>query len=93
LPPFFSRTRASPQIRRTGRKFFTQRHLITEPPGRTRDATLPATERDEQIVHLITRHQRQLAVYVRSLVPQRADAEEVLQEVNLSRFQLCRSVS
>jgi RNA polymerase sigma-70 factor, ECF subfamily len=37
----------------------------------------------EQFVALITRYQRRLQVYVRGLVPHSADAEEVLQEVNL----------
>jgi RNA polymerase sigma-70 factor (ECF subfamily) len=37
----------------------------------------------EQIVQLITRYQRRLFVYIRSLLPLRAEADEVLQEVNL----------
>jgi len=42
------------------------------------------TDKDrEQIVGLITQYQRRLQVYVRSLVPNHADADEVLQEVNL----------
>jgi RNA polymerase sigma-70 factor (ECF subfamily) len=42
------------------------------------------TDKDrEQIVALITRYQRRLQVYVRSLVANLADADEVLQEVNL----------
>src|SRR3954465_10038924 len=42
------------------------------------------TDQDrEQIIGLITRYQRRLQVYVRGLVPNQADADEVLQEVNL----------
>jgi RNA polymerase sigma-70 factor (ECF subfamily) len=42
------------------------------------------TEHDrEQLVGLIAQYQRRLQVYIRSLVPDYADAEEVLQEVNL----------
>lgn len=41
----------------------------------------------EEFLTLLTGHQRRLAGYVRALVPQRADADEVLQEVNLY---LCR---
>ena len=39
--------------------------------------------RTDQIVQLLTNVQQQLARYVRTLVPNRADAEEVLQETNL----------
>ena len=38
---------------------------------------------DDKIVELLTGVQQQLARYVRTLVPNRADAEEVLQETNL----------
>jgi len=41
------------------------------------------TNRDDKIVELLTGAQQQLARYVRTLVPNRADAEEVLQETNL----------
>jgi RNA polymerase sigma-70 factor (ECF subfamily) len=41
----------------------------------------------EQFIELVTSHQRRLEGYVRTLVPNRADAEEILQEVNLY---LCR---
>ncbi len=42
------------------------------------------TEHDrEQLVGLIAQYQRRLQVYIRSLVPEHADAEEILQEVNL----------
>jgi RNA polymerase sigma-70 factor (ECF subfamily) len=42
------------------------------------------TEHDrEQLVGLIAQYQRRLQVYIRSLVPDHADAEEILQEVNL----------
>jgi RNA polymerase sigma-70 factor (ECF subfamily) len=42
------------------------------------------TENDrEQLVGLIAQYQRRLQVYIRSLVPVHADAEELLQEVNL----------
>jgi RNA polymerase sigma-70 factor, ECF subfamily len=41
------------------------------------------TQRTDQIVQLLTGVQQQLTQYVRSLVPHRADAEEVLQETNL----------
>jgi RNA polymerase sigma-70 factor (ECF subfamily) len=37
----------------------------------------------DQIVQLLTNVQQQLTRYVRTLVPNRADAEEVLQETNL----------
>ena len=40
-------------------------------------------EQYEPIVRLIAQHQRRLLLYIRSLVPHRADAEEVLQEVTL----------
>ncbi len=42
-----------------------------------------ASERNDQIVQLLTNVQQQLTRYVRTLVPNRADAEEVLQETNL----------
>lgn len=38
-------------------------------------------------VTLLTSHQQRLAVFVRSLVPRRADADEVLQNVNLFLWQ------
>jgi RNA polymerase sigma-70 factor (ECF subfamily) len=38
---------------------------------------------NEQFLMLLTSHQRRLAGYVRTLVVNRADAEEILQEVNL----------
>jgi RNA polymerase sigma-70 factor (ECF subfamily) len=41
------------------------------------------TEQREQLVQLLTHYQRRLFVYLRTLVPRRGDAEEVLQEVNL----------
>lgn len=34
-------------------------------------------------MQLLTQYQRRLLVYIRTLIPQRSDAEEVLQEVNL----------
>jgi RNA polymerase sigma-70 factor (ECF subfamily) len=37
----------------------------------------------ERIMALLTGHQRRLMIYIRSLVPNRTDAEEILQEVNL----------
>lgn len=37
----------------------------------------------EELVSLLTGVQRRLYLYIRSMVPQREDAEEVLQEVNL----------
>jgi RNA polymerase sigma-70 factor, ECF subfamily len=40
-------------------------------------------ERNDQIVQLLTGVQQQLVRYVRTLVPQQADADEVLQETNL----------
>lgn len=43
----------------------------------------PAIPRDEAIVSLLTAHQQRLMVFVRSMVPHRADADEVLQNVNL----------
>ena len=39
--------------------------------------------RNDQIVQLLTNVQQQLTRYVRTLVPNQADAEEVLQETNL----------
>jgi RNA polymerase sigma-70 factor, ECF subfamily len=41
------------------------------------------SQRSDQIMQLLTGVQQQLTRYVRSLVPHRADAEEVLQETNL----------
>jgi RNA polymerase sigma-70 factor (ECF subfamily) len=38
---------------------------------------------NEQFLVLLTSHQRRLMGYIRALVPNKADAEEVLQEVNL----------
>ena len=38
---------------------------------------------NEQFLVLLTSHQRRLMGYVRALIPHKADAEEVLQEVNL----------
>ena len=38
---------------------------------------------DDQFLTLLNSHQRRLVGYLRALVPNRADAEEVLQEVNL----------
>jgi RNA polymerase sigma-70 factor (ECF subfamily) len=40
-------------------------------------------ESSEHIVQLLTNAQQQLTRYVRTLVPNRSDAEEVLQETNL----------
>jgi RNA polymerase sigma-70 factor (ECF subfamily) len=37
----------------------------------------------EQILALLTNHQRRLVGYLRTLVPNRTDADEILQEVNL----------
>ncbi len=42
-----------------------------------------ASQRNDQIVQLLTNVQQQLTRYVRTLVPNRDDAEEVLQETNL----------
>jgi RNA polymerase sigma-70 factor, ECF subfamily len=42
-----------------------------------------AAARNDRIVELLTAVQQQLTRYVRTLVPNRADAEEVLQETNL----------
>jgi RNA polymerase sigma-70 factor (ECF subfamily) len=41
------------------------------------------TVQSESILQLITQYQRRLFVYIRTLVLQRNDAEEILQEVNL----------
>lgn len=41
------------------------------------------SNRDDKIVELLTGSQQQLARYVRTLVPNRSDADEVLQETNL----------
>ena len=38
---------------------------------------------NDQVVTLLTGHQQALLQYIRTLLPRRADAEEVLQEVNL----------
>ncbi len=40
-------------------------------------------EQAELISQLMAGHQQRLSGYIRSLVPQRADAEDILQEVNL----------
>jgi RNA polymerase sigma-70 factor (ECF subfamily) len=40
-------------------------------------------QRNEELLGLITRHQRPLLHYISRLVPRDTDAEEVLQEVNL----------
>ncbi len=42
-----------------------------------------ASNRNDKIVELLTGVQQLLTRYVRTLVPNRADAEEVLQETNL----------
>jgi RNA polymerase sigma-70 factor (ECF subfamily) len=42
---------------------------------------------NEQFLTLLTSHQRRLVGYLRMLVPNRTDAEEILQEVNLH---ICR---
>jgi RNA polymerase sigma-70 factor, ECF subfamily len=39
---------------------------------------------DELIAQLLASHQQRLSGYVRTLVPNRADAEELLQEINLT---------
>jgi RNA polymerase sigma-70 factor (ECF subfamily) len=39
--------------------------------------------REEQIAQLLAAHQQRLSGYIRTLVPSRTDAEDVLQEVNL----------
>ena len=43
----------------------------------------PSRPRSDQIVELLIGVQKQLGRYVRALIPNRADAEEVLQEANL----------
>ena len=43
----------------------------------------PDANRNDKIVELLTGAQQQLTRYVRTLVPNRADADEVLQETNL----------
>lgn len=43
----------------------------------------PSDHGDEAMVSLLTAHQQRLTVFVRSMVPHRADADEVLQNVNL----------
>ncbi len=43
----------------------------------------PSRPHSDQIVELLIGVQKQLARYVRALIPNRADAEEVLQEANL----------
>lgn len=43
----------------------------------------PDARRDDKMVELLTGAQQQLTRYVRTLVPNRADADEVLQETNL----------
>lgn len=44
---------------------------------------MPAVTRHERMVSLLTSHQARLITFVRSLVPTRADADEIVQEVNL----------
>jgi RNA polymerase sigma-70 factor (ECF subfamily) len=46
-------------------------------------------QRDDNIVKLLTGVQQQLTRYVRALVPNRADCEEVLQETNLFVWRHC----
>ncbi|MCX8090050.1 MAG: sigma-70 family RNA polymerase sigma factor [Verrucomicrobiae bacterium] len=41
------------------------------------------TERRKRLTSLITRHQRQIFAYIYTLVPNRDDAEDLLQETNL----------
>jgi RNA polymerase sigma-70 factor (ECF subfamily) len=48
-----------------------------------KDGAVIDQKETEELVQLIARFQRPLSVYLRTLIPQRADAEDVLQEVNL----------
>lgn len=41
------------------------------------------TETRKRLMSLMTRHQRQIFGYIHALVPQRADAEDILQETSL----------
>ncbi len=52
-------------------------------PAPEESGALADTTHAEEIVQLLTRYQRRLLAYIRSLIPGRADAEDVLQEVNL----------
>jgi RNA polymerase sigma-70 factor (ECF subfamily) len=45
--------------------------------------TVGNVDPNEEVVRLIAQYQRQLLLYIRSLVPERTDAEEVLQEVTV----------
>ena len=44
-------------------------------------------EKIEQFVSLLTRYQQRVYLFILSLVPDRADAEDVLQETNLVLWQ------
>jgi RNA polymerase sigma-70 factor (ECF subfamily) len=43
----------------------------------------PETEERKRLVALLTRHQRELFAYLHALVPDRHDAEDLLQETNM----------
>lgn len=45
--------------------------------------TPPDTDRRKELVALITRHQRQIFAYIYTLVPDRHDAEDLLQETSI----------
>jgi RNA polymerase sigma-70 factor (ECF subfamily) len=47
------------------------------------DGSLSGSKQTAEFVKLLTSHQRQLYVYIRTLLPQAADADEVLQETNV----------
>jgi RNA polymerase sigma-70 factor (ECF subfamily) len=68
-------------------RHLTKEHERCRPPaaGPVSDGVraLADPKHTEQIMQLLTQYQRRLHVYIRSLVPNRTDAEEVLQEVNL----------
>lgn len=43
----------------------------------------PETERRKQLVALVTQHQRRIFAYIYTMVPDRHDAEDLLQETNV----------
>ena len=44
---------------------------------------MTAPDRTEQFVHLVTQYQQRVHLFILSLVPNRSDAEEILQETNI----------
>src|SRR5215813_12615297 len=52
-------------------------------PSQPRDPWAAETEGRKRLIALMTRHQRQIFSYIYVLVPNRSDAEDLLQETSL----------